>query len=108
VDVLVWNYHDADVAAPDAHVQMEVDGLQGRLVLESEFRMDATHSNAYRVWQQMGSPAQPNAEQLTQLQDAGQLEETVRDRKVAVRDGRAAIEFSLPRQGVAVVQLREQ
>jgi hypothetical protein len=29
VDVLVWNYHDADVAAPDAQVQLEVDGLQG-------------------------------------------------------------------------------
>jgi xylan 1,4-beta-xylosidase len=108
VDVLVWNYHDADVAVPDAQVRLEIDGLQGRSVLESEFRMDTTHSNAYRVWQQMGSPLQPYAEQLNQLQNAGQLEETVRDKSVAAIDGKAAIELSLPRQGVAVVQLREQ
>ncbi len=107
VNVLLWNYHDADVAAPDAQVQVEIDGLQGRRVSESEFRMDAMHSNAYRGWQQIGSPAQPNAEQRKQLEDAGRLEETVLDRSVALRDGKAVIEISLPRQGVAVVQLRE-
>ena len=106
MDVLVWNYHDADVAAPDAQVQLRIDGLIGTRVLESEFRMDATHSNAYRVWLQMGSPAEPNAEQLKQLQNAGQLEETVRDKGVAMKDGKAAIELSLPRQGVAVVRLQ--
>ena len=106
VDVLVWNYHDADVAVPDAQVEVTIDGLIGTRVLESEFRMDATHSNAYRVWLQMGSPAEPNAEQLKQLQNAGQLEETVRDKGVAMKDGKAAIELSLPRQGVAVVRLQ--
>ena len=106
MDVLVWNYHDADVAVPDAQVEVTIDGLIGTRVLESEFRMDATHSNAYRVWLQMGSPAEPNAEQLKQLQNAGQLEETVRDKGVAMKDGKAAIELSLPRQGVAVVRLQ--
>ncbi len=106
VDVLVWNYHDADVAVPDAQVEVTIDGLIGTRVLESEFRMDATHSNAYRVWLQMGSPAEPNAEQLKQLQNAGQLEETVRGKGVAMKDGKAAIELSLPRQSVAVVRLQ--
>ena len=76
--MLVWNYHDADVSVPDAQIDVAIDGLHGVRVLESEFRMDSTHSNAYRVWQQMGSPAQPNAEQFKELQKAGQLEETVK------------------------------
>src|SRR5208337_4651596 len=29
VDVLVWNYHDADVSAPDAQIHLTVDGLHG-------------------------------------------------------------------------------
>jgi xylan 1,4-beta-xylosidase len=108
VDVLVWNYHDADVAVPDAQVDVTIDGLHGVHVLESEFRMDSTHSNAYRVWQQMGSPAQPNAEQFKELQKAGQLEETVSGRRVAVKDGKAPIELALPRQGVLLIRLQEQ
>lgn len=108
VNVLVWNYHDADVAVPDAQVQVEVDGLRGGRAIESEFRMDAAHSNAYRVWQLIGSPAQPSAEQLKELQKAGQLEETVSGRPVAVKGGKAQIELALPRQGVAVVRLRVQ
>jgi xylan 1,4-beta-xylosidase len=108
VDVLVWNYHDADVAVPDTQVQVEVDGLRGVRVLESEFRMDSTHSNAYRVWEQMGSPARPNAEQLKRLEKAGQLEETVSGRSVAVKDGKAPIEMALPRQGVVLIRLQEQ
>jgi xylan 1,4-beta-xylosidase len=77
-------------------------------VLESEFRVDAEHSNAYRVWQQMGGPAQPNPEQLEQLQKAGQLEETVSDRSVAVKNGKAHLELALPRQGVALLRLQER
>jgi xylan 1,4-beta-xylosidase len=108
VDVLVWNYHDADVAVPDAQVQVGINGLRGVRVIESEFRMDAEHSNAYRVWQQIESPAQPNAEQLRQLEKAGQLEETVSGRAVAVKGGKAQIELALPRHGVALIRLQER
>jgi xylan 1,4-beta-xylosidase len=108
VDVLLWNYHDADVAVPDAQVEVAIDGLRGVLVSESEFRMDAIHSNAYRVWQQMGSPAQPNTEQLNVLEHAGKLEQTRANRSIAATKGTATIALSVPRQGVVLVQLREQ
>ena len=108
VDVLLWNYHDADVAAPAAQAHLAVDGLRGHAALVAEFRMDAEHSNAYRVWMQMGSPAHPTAEQTAQLQKAGGLEETVPDHRVAVRAGKAAMDLSLPRQAVVLVRMRER
>ncbi|MGO9436976.1 MAG: GH39 family glycosyl hydrolase [Terracidiphilus sp.] len=108
VDVLVWNYHDADVAVPDAQVQVEIDGLRGAGALESEFRVDAEHSNAYRVWQQMGSPAQPSAEQLKELEKVGQLEQTRPDHSIATKDGMATIGLSVPRQGIVLVRLQEK
>ncbi len=107
VDVLVWNYHDADVTVPAALIHLSVDGFNGKSVHAAEFRMDATHSNAYRAWQQMGGPAHPSAEQTRQLQQAGALEETVKDRTTALDRGKAVLDFVLPRQGVVLLRLRE-
>ena len=108
VDVLLWNYRDADVPGPEASIQLAIDGLQGKRATESEFHMDAMHSNAYRAWQQMGSPEQPNPSQLDRLQKAGQLEETVHHQKVVIAASQAQITLALPRQGVAIVRLEEQ
>jgi xylan 1,4-beta-xylosidase len=107
IDVLVWNYHDSDVVVPDAQVRVEVDELRDARLTESEFRMDAEHSNAYRVWQQIGSPAQPNADQLKELQKAGQLEETVSGRSAEVTGGKAHFELAIPPQGVVLIRLQE-
>lgn len=106
VDVLLWNYQDADVEAPAAQVKLAVDGLKGNDATISEFRMDATHSNAYRVWQQMGSPAEPTAEQKAKLEEAGRLEKTLHDRPVRLNEGAARIELDVPRQGVLLVRIR--
>jgi xylan 1,4-beta-xylosidase len=108
VDVLLWNYHDADVPGPEASILLTIDGLQGKHATESEFSMDAMHSNAYRVWLEMGSPEQPSPSQLDRLQKAGQLEETVHDRGVVIAAGEAQITLALPTQGVAIVRLLEQ
>jgi xylan 1,4-beta-xylosidase len=108
VNILIWNYHDADMPADPAKIELNVDGLRGKPVTVSEFRMDATHSNAYRVWQQMGSPAHPSDEQKHELEQAGGLEQTGSAQPVAVRGGAARIQFVLPRQGVALVSVHEQ
>ncbi|MGA3049816.1 MAG: beta-xylosidase [Terracidiphilus sp.] len=106
VDVLLWNYHDADVSAPPAQILLTVDGFPSKNVMAAEFRMDATHSDAYRAWQQIGSPAHPTPEQLEQLQKAGALEQTALDPSPGLRDGKISLALSLPRQGVMLVRLR--
>lgn len=108
VDVLLWNYHDADVDMPAAKIQLHVDGLKSGEVEETEFRMDATHSNAFRVWQQMGSPATPNAEQMSILDKAGQLEQTVPEHAIRVESGALSLAQSVQHEGVLLVRLREK
>jgi xylan 1,4-beta-xylosidase len=107
IDVLLWNYHDADVPAPAARIHVTIDGLRGRSAIAAEFRVDETHSNAYRAWQQMGSPAHATPEQTQQLEKAGALEQTVADHVLAVPEGKANLDLTLPRQGVTLVRLRE-
>jgi xylan 1,4-beta-xylosidase len=108
VDVLLWNYHDADVPALAASIHLNVDGLRGKTAEAAEFRMDEQDSNAYRIWQQMGSPAHPSAEQTGLLEKAGQLAQSQPDHPIPIRDGKSAIDLELPRQGVVLIRLRER
>jgi xylan 1,4-beta-xylosidase len=106
VDVLLWNYHDADVPAAPANVALEVRGLPTAQVKEEAFLMDASHSNAYAVWQRMGSPAKPTAAQQQELARAGKLERVTAPHPLAVKDGAASVQMILARQGVALVRLQ--
>jgi xylan 1,4-beta-xylosidase len=102
--VLAWHYHDDDVAGPAAAVSLALEGLpmtQGKAKVR-QFRIDAEHSNAYTVWQSMGSPAQPTAAQYGQLEKAGRLAAIGAPTTIDVAGGRASIDFTLPRQGVSL------
>lgn len=105
VSVLAWNYHDDDVAGPDAPVKIEVSGVNGNRVLLRHYRIDGTHSNAWTAWKKMGAPQHPSAEQYAALEAAGQLQELESPRWIAVKGGETSIEITLPRQAVSLLQL---
>jgi xylan 1,4-beta-xylosidase len=107
ITILAWNYHDEDVPAPDAPVDLAVTGIPDvtRRVLVQHFRVDHTHSNAYAEWQGMGSPPHPSADQRKRLEDAGQLQEISSPQWVAVKEGRLRLNFPLPRQGLSLIRI---
>jgi xylan 1,4-beta-xylosidase len=105
VDVLLWNYHDADVPASPAKVMLEVRGLPRAGVMEEAYLMDASHSNASAVWQRMGSPQKPSAAQHQELVNAGKLERVAAAHPLLAKDGVARLRFLLARQGVTLVRL---
>jgi xylan 1,4-beta-xylosidase len=103
--VLVSNYHDSRKPGPAAAVQLMIAGLpEGRLLLE-HFRVDASHSNAYEAWKQMGSPQQPSAGQYRTLERAGQLEAFESPRWITSKGGEVRVDFVLPRHGVSLIRL---
>jgi xylan 1,4-beta-xylosidase len=105
--VMVWNYHDDDVAAPDAELQVTIAGIPPgvkRVQLE-HYRIDETHSNAFTAWKKMGSPQEPTAEQTAQLKQAGQLQLLASPVWLDVTDGKVMIETALPRQAVSLLRL---
>ena len=105
--VMLWNYHDDDVAAPATEVDVNVTGIPPgvKRVLLEHYRIDETHSNAYSVWKSMGSPQSPTPEQYAQLKAAGQLELLNSPAWVDVQDGKVTIETALPRQAVSLLRL---
>jgi xylan 1,4-beta-xylosidase len=107
LSVMVWHYHDDDVAGPDAAVDLSIPGLPvktGKAKL-THYRIDETHSNAYTVWKALGSPQQPTKEQYAQLEEAGQLAELDKATTVKIENGEAKVRFNLPRQGVSLLTL---
>jgi xylan 1,4-beta-xylosidase len=105
VDVLLWNYHDDDVAAESAKVLLAVKNIPIRGVRVQRFLMDGQHSNAYAAWQKMGSPQQPTTEQFLDLQRAGKLETVGPATTLATKNGRAEVDLTLERQAVMLVRL---
>lgn len=108
VSVLVWNYYRDDAPGPDQKVTIDIAGLpQGptRLLL-THYRIDQSHSNAYALWQQQGSPQEPTPEQYAALVAAGQLQTLESPRWVDVSGGKTRIQLVLPREAVSLLQLR--
>jgi xylan 1,4-beta-xylosidase len=103
IAILVWNYHDDDLPAPPADIELTIDGAPGGQPMLTHYRVDADHSNAYEAWKRMGSPETPTAAQHAELDRAGGLQ-TLRTRgRVRVEQGRLRLTFTLPRQGVSLL-----
>ena len=106
--VLVWYYHDDDLPGPDAAVQLALEHLpaaaaDARL---AHYRIDESHSNAYTIWKQIGSPTAPNDAEYARLVAAGKLAKLDDGQPtVPIADGKATLSFALPRQGVSLLIL---
>ncbi len=103
VTVLVWNYHDDDLPAPPAEVELTIDGLADGQSTVTHYRVDGEHGNAYAAWLKMGSPQPPTAAQYKQLERAAELAQLERPKRVRIAGGRLVERFTLPRQGVSLV-----
>ncbi|MEO6527328.1 MAG: beta-xylosidase [Gemmatimonadaceae bacterium] len=103
--VLVWHYHDDDVAGPDAVVTLALAGLSAARTgaRVTHYRIDEQHSNAYAEWKRMGSPIAPNDQRYQRLLDASKLAMLGDPTPMAITDGAGTLRFSLPRQGVSLL-----
>jgi xylan 1,4-beta-xylosidase len=107
VAILIWNYHDDDLSAPPAAIEVNVSGLPKDLTRAAveHFRVDAAHSNAYSMWLKIGSPQSPSPAEYQALEAAGQLQLLESPIWQTVEKGSVRLSFSLPRQGLSLIRL---
>jgi len=105
IAILVWNYHDDDVPAPAAEVDLTVEGVPATNVEVTHERVDATHSNAYEAWKRLGSPQPPTKPQHDELERAGRLQALEPPRTINAAGGRIRMTLTLPRQAVSLIRL---
>jgi xylan 1,4-beta-xylosidase len=109
VQILVWNYHDDLVPAPDTRVRLtvKVSAGFGSRVRASNLRVDDSHGDAYNIWVAQGMPTAPSREQIAALQQAMTPSPAAPDDDLAVAaDGSVELTFDLPRFGISLVTLR--
>jgi xylan 1,4-beta-xylosidase len=111
ITVMVWHYHDDDVAGPDAAVSLALAGLPASVTSAklTHHRIDQNHSNAYAEWLRLGSPVAPDPRQYAAIEQASNLA-TLADAPatVSVTGGQAKLDFTLPRQAVSLLVLEWQ
>jgi xylan 1,4-beta-xylosidase len=107
IAVLVWHYHDDDVAGADAAVKLTIAGLGRGIPSVTHYRIDQQHSNSYAAWQRMGSPIAPDKGAYDTLRAAAQLAALDPAETSAQRvGGSVQLSFTLPRQGVSLLLIR--
>lgn len=106
--VLLWNYHDVNQPAPATPATIAIHGIPAGVhrVLLQHYRIDDTHSNAYTVWQHMGSPQHPTSQQYAELQAAGQLELFTSPIWLDVHNGQVDVSTEMPREGISLLHLK--
>lgn len=103
--VMIWNYHDEDKQAPPEPINLSIAGLSAKKVRITRYLIDSKHSNSYQAWKKMGAPQSPSAEQIKELERAGQLETEAAPFDVNLKNGQLALSLALERQGVMLVKL---
>ena len=108
IEALIWNYHDNDVPAEAADIDLTFDALptENPRALVEQFRIDDAHSNAFTAWNAMGSPRSLTLEQQQQLQSEGQLQLLSSPRWVNVEHGSISVRFTLPREAMSLVRVK--
>ncbi len=107
VNVLIWNYHDADVTVPSAPVVIEVKGIPAaarRHVKVEGMLVDPEQANTYTAWKKMGSPANLTAEQSTELTNAGKLLAVPMVAETSVEGEMVKVRTTIARQGVMLLR----
>jgi xylan 1,4-beta-xylosidase len=102
---MVWNYHDEDKQDRGEVIKVNVANIPSKKITLTEYRIDDQYSNSYEVWKKMGSPQNPSAKQVAELEKAGQLQTIGKKRKLKTVSGRTTVTISLPRQGVALLKM---
>ena len=74
IAVMIWNYHDDDLPAPDENIKILFKNIKAERVLVHHYRIDNKYSNSYEVWKSMGSPQNPSKEQIKELEQSGKLQ----------------------------------
>ncbi len=106
VTVLLWNYHDLDIKDNGSQVILNIEGIPAGNATLTQYRIDNDHSNSYELWKKMGSPQNPTAEQIVELEKAGQLEMFSEPEEIKITNNIATIKMQLPRQAVSFVKIR--
>ncbi len=109
VSVMIWHYFDDDLPGPEARVTVHLKHLPRTFARDAQlthYRIDDAHSNAYGLWQKMGSPLTLRDADFDSLKAQSGLQTLSAPEAVKVTGSQVNLTITLPRQGVSLLVLR--
>ncbi len=104
VQVLVWSQVYQCDAIGDRTVNVTICGLEEwEKVRISHYRIDARHSNAHTVWEELGCPDWPTDEQVAAMRSRERLEKFEADQELTTAGGRVSIQTLMPMHSVSLL-----
>ncbi len=104
--VMLWNYHDINEKMGEtSSVKLSLAGLPKNKLLVQHFSVDQEHSNSYNVWLNMGSPQNPTASQIKELEKAGQLKMASSPFWINADQSEFDLQLDIERQGVSLLKI---
>lgn len=108
--VMIYNFYSSLGQTGVDNVNLTVSNLpfpEGEVEVR-HYRVDETHSNAYKVWQDQGRPGRPSQAQWDEMHAASELAE-INPMKTINYSGDAYEEtFSLPRQAISLLMFKSK
>lgn len=105
--LLVWRHADDQYHADSdaARTTVRLRGLAAGEYVLGHWRIDADHSNAHSVWTQLGSPQDPDPEQLRHITERQGLEQLEPDRHITMTGDEVELTVELPLPSVSALVL---
>jgi xylan 1,4-beta-xylosidase len=105
ISIMIWNYHDNNLPAEDAEIELTIRGIKQKQLLLHHYRVDRQFSNSFETWKGMGCPQNPTEQQYKELERSGQLQLYMSPKWLSSRDNTLTMHFMLPRQAVSLLRL---
>lgn len=107
--VMIYNFYKVlggQTAIDNVALTVNNIPLSKGKVQVTHFRVDSTHSNAYRIWLQNGKPRNPTTDLLNKMRTASELELLNPIDTIDFSGAAYTKSFTLPRQGLSLVMFK--
>jgi len=105
VAVLLYHSRDRITSSGCEWVELALQNLPSDNLMLVHYRIDEDGGDPFRVWEEMGAPPRPNAEQYAAMRAVQEIDVFDGPREVRVPDGRLELEFDLPLPSVSLILL---
>ena len=106
--VLIYNSKDKITAGGSTPVTLTFRDLPFARASLTYYRIDEHHGDPFSVWEHMGAPSRPTAEQVAAMRAVQEPSAMGRPHTVTIQEGSFTIRFDRPLPGVTLVLLSQR
>lgn len=106
--VLVYHSRDQIETTDCKHITLQLTGLPFTDAALVHYRIDESHTNPFRIWEMLGAPLRPSAEDFALMREHQELTAIAGPSSAAIDSGSMSLDFDLPLPGVSLILISQK